>query len=212
MPKKSKSSRSLKGRRGPVAVQALSLSESWDKALSVNRSSQTCRIQDRLINFGTTSGATVLNVTVLVGVNGSVGSLGQRVYQIGQAFEQWRLNRLLVRVTAVPISGGFTPAFAVSDDPINEGPAFSRALMAELRCARIPTVGTDSATLELMWTPVVRNRWYYTITDSPTPGAEDLRQCSPCQVTMQDVTSTATEFSIYYDITFKGQRNPSSSA
>jgi len=212
--KKSRGNRTSSSSSRPIQTISLSLSESWDRKLSISKSLSNCHVNDRLIGYIVTSGSTVVQSAVICSKVNAIGTLGQRVFQLSQCFDKWRLNRLLVRMTAINTLDGITnslPAFGVSDDPINEGPAFTRSNLAELRVARVPTTGIgDSANYEVMWTPVDKTRWYYTATDSATPTAEDLRQCSPCAVVAVDNVSTNTEFSIYYDIVFAGSKNPAS--
>jgi len=212
--KKSRGSRISSSSSRPVPTIALSQSETWDRQLTVSKSLSNCHVNDRLIGYIVTSGSTAVTSAVICSKVNAIGTLGQRVFQLSQCFDKWRLNRLLVRITAVNTldspSISSLAAFGVSDDPINEGPAFTRSNLAELRVARIPTIGNESTDFELLWTPVDKSRWYYTATDSATPTAEDLRQCSPCAVVAVDNVSTNTEFSIYYDIVFAGAKNPSS--
>jgi hypothetical protein len=207
------------------SVVALSLSQKWDSILASSKDS--CRISDRVIIGNVTGASNILgpgipvspSITPTTGTVPTAGLLGGRPFLLSQLFFRYRINRLLVcyrPVVGTTTSGAVALGFL--DDPDPEFPIgtpgqttpLSYFAIDELRCSHVDSVYRE---VEVEWKPIDKTTWYFT-TPSPTATVADQRMEYPVALAIAAAFLPATSMTygisqLYYDITFEGAYDPS---
>jgi hypothetical protein len=220
MPKNGKRGKKNGNGRGGGTVTSLSKSQMWDAQLA--RTKDACHLSDRLIFVTLTSGAGLLSTSIPITVTGYSsgsyvqGTLGSRVFNIGQNYARWRVNRLLACYR--PVVGTTTPgvlAVGFVDDPNTSlVPTTTYTTVDEARCSHADSVYRE---IEVEWRPIDRSIWFYTAADPLTSQSlADYRFESPCSLNIASAfTAASTTFGIcqlYYDISFEGAQNANQTA
>jgi hypothetical protein len=218
--------------RGRAAVTtALSLSQSWD--LQLAKSKDSCRIVDRVVlssftNSGATTNGPVFVVSPQVagatsGAPPIQGTLGNRPFQLSTVFLRYRINKLLLcwrPVVGTNTSGAFAIGFIDDPDFTSSGgtsnPSVGYLALDECRCSHADSVYNSQ---EVEWKPIDSSAWYYTTPDPVSlPSVADIRLQYACGVAGASIFSNANSgttlgvLQLYYDITFEGAVDSSTSA
>jgi len=134
-------------------------------------------------------------------------ALGERVSSISNYFERYRFLSLKFMFKAkMPTTVGGTTIFAVSDDPNITGSVNAAALL-DTRISREEHLYRD---VTLRWSPLDKEKWYYTI----DTGDDRFAKACGVYVASEDVsTNTSTvqySFDIHYSIQLAGAQSNAS--
>jgi len=214
MPKNGRRKSKASGRRNPQVVASLSLSQVWDSKLA--RTKDACHLSDRVAFApftATSTFATTILPSPIVFISGAyaAGALGQRVFNIGQNYLRYRINRLLAcyrPVTGTSSSGIVGIGFADDPFPASTQQPGTFTSIEGLRCSHADSIYRE---IEVEWRPIDPKKWYFVDPDpSTSQSVADQRLEIPVSLyaSMQFGSfSTATAFgalTLYYDITFEG--------
>ena len=125
--------------------------------------------------------------------------MGQRAISVANVFTRFRINRLVLRFTSIDsdITVGLDDdVVTTAEAPTGASSVFScRTSVVAARGSSRPSV--------IEWTPIDKSKWYYTF-----QGAESRLTVPVCAYWSNTGTSVTCE--VYYEITYAGATNNSS--